>query len=69
MDNINKLLNHLFMQRRNDAMNTITENEFTGKYPNCEKLTAYLNAFDNPQRLLGAFVALCKPLCNDEKDN
>lgn len=50
-------------------MNTTAENKIVKKYPNCEKLAAYLNTFDDPQRLLRAFAALCEPFCDDEKDN
>ena len=39
------------------------------KYPNYEKLAAYLNTFDDPQRLLSAFVTLCKPICNSPENN
>ena len=39
------------------------------KYPNYEKLAAYLNTFDNPQRLLSAFIALCKPICDSPENN
>lgn len=39
------------------------------KYPNCEKLAAYLNTFDDPQRLLRAFVALCEPVSDSLKSD
>lgn len=39
------------------------------KYPNCEKLAAYLNTFDDPQRLLRTFAALCEPISNGLKSD
>lgn len=39
------------------------------KYPNCEKLAAYLNTFDDPQRLLRAFAVLCEPISNGLKSD
>ena len=45
------------------------------QYPNYQALAAYLNTFDNPQRLLRAFVAVSrsciaagKPVCDSCKD-
>lgn len=31
------------------------------KYPNYEKLAAYLNTFDEPEQVLAALVSLLKP--------
>lgn len=31
------------------------------KYPNYEKLAAYLNTFDEPEQILSALVSLLKP--------
>lgn len=39
------------------------------KYPNYEKLAAYLNTLDNPQQVLQIFAALCKPISDSLKRN
>lgn len=57
-----------FTNEQNKVMTHDSKNNLETEYPNCEKLAAYLNTFDDPQRLLRAFAALCEPFCDDEKD-
>lgn len=58
-----------FTNEQNKVMTHDSKNNLESEYPNFAKFAAYLNTFDNPQRLLRALVALCEPFCDDEKDN